>query len=186
MTIKINSVFKAFASNLQFRIGNTRDTAQKYSSRRIPIQIKEAFTATHFLLVSPFLVRNHPLTSSPVLRPLTFLQIPYPILSRLSLGRNNCSRTMHLLEALHVRQQHDANRNKNVAKCRRTRKREKDLFTSSTNICALTDTGVFLRSFRIVRQWGFFDWCAMSFSKHLNANNFTFNRRLFQICHQLL
>lgn len=52
-------------------------------------------------------------------------KIPYPILSRLSLERNNCSRTMHLLEALHVRQ-HDANRNKNAAKRRRTKKRKRE------------------------------------------------------------
>lgn len=57
----------------------------------------------------------HPLTPSFALSS-AFANLPYPILSWLSLRRNNCSRTMHLLEALHVRQQHDANRNKNVAK----------------------------------------------------------------------
>lgn len=120
-------MFKSLAFNLQFRSGNARGAEQKCSSRRMPIQIKEAFTATHFLLVSPFLVRDppsHPI--SPVFRPLASLQIPYPILSRLSLERNNCSRTMHLLEALHVHQQHDANRNKNAAKRRRARAREKE------------------------------------------------------------
>lgn len=56
---------------------------------------------------------------------------------------------MHLLEALHVRQQHDANRNKNAAKRRRARRKEKERreklssVSSSTNICALPDTGVF-------------------------------------------
>lgn len=36
------------------------------------------------------------------------------LISWLSLKRNNCSRTMHLLEVLHIRQQHDTNRNKNT------------------------------------------------------------------------
>lgn len=58
---------------------------------------------------------------------------------------------MHLLEALHVRQQHDANRNKNAAKRARKREQERKEENSrapSTNICALSDTGVFLRSSR--------------------------------------
>jgi len=116
-----------------------RGFAQKCNSRKVPIQIKEEFTATHFLLVSPFLVHNHPLTLSPSFTLFTSPQIPYPILSRLSLERNNCSRTMHLLEALHVRQQHDANRNKNAAKRRRARRREKgrnSLSVFDKHLCA--------------------------------------------------
>jgi len=67
-----------------------------------------------FVRVSIFRVQNRP--------PALFLP-PLPLTPRksrilsyiwLSLKRNNCSRTMHLLEVLHIRQQHDTNRNKNT------------------------------------------------------------------------
>jgi len=149
-----------------------RGFAQKCNSRKVPIQIKEEFTATHFLLVSPFLVCNHPLTlsrPSPSSRLRKSRILSYPdFLSKEITAVVQCISSRRYTFANNTTQI-EIKTQLNAGEREEERKGE-TLWVSSTNICALPDTGVFLKSFRIARRWGCLDWCAMSFSKH---NDFT-------------
>lgn len=147
------SIFNIFYTlSPRFRIGNARDAAQKCSSRKIPIQIKGAFTATHFLLVSPFLVYRivPPVLSRPSsIVPSLAPQIPSPILYPDFLSKEITA----VVQCISSRCYTFANNTTQIEikTWLNAKERERKTFASSANICTLPDTEVFLRSWQIVR-----------------------------------